>query len=194
MLIVALVLALIGLAALVSAVVTSNELIAWVCIGASGLGVVLLVVDSVRDHTRRRPELAAGSAHAAAEMSPPVESEEAVVPEAGHPAEDSDMFAEDHPDEVVHDEPDFDVSSDDEPEYPEPAEEAAVHTVSDESVAAAADEDFADELTAYTYVAAEADTVEDDSAFTYVRADDSVGYTYVSADEDCEVTDERPGH
>ena len=35
MLIVALVLAVIGLAALVTAVVTSNELIAWVCIGAS---------------------------------------------------------------------------------------------------------------------------------------------------------------
>ena len=41
MLIVALVLAVIGLAALVTAVVTSNELVAWVCIGASGLGVLL---------------------------------------------------------------------------------------------------------------------------------------------------------
>jgi hypothetical protein len=41
MLIVALVLAVIGLAALVTAVVTSNELIAWVCIAASVIGVVL---------------------------------------------------------------------------------------------------------------------------------------------------------
>ena len=43
MLIVALVLAVIGLAALVTAVVTSNELIAWGCIAASVSGVVLLI-------------------------------------------------------------------------------------------------------------------------------------------------------
>jgi hypothetical protein len=52
MLIVALVLAVIGLAALVTAVVTSNELIAWVCIAASVIGVVLLIVDAVRDRSR----------------------------------------------------------------------------------------------------------------------------------------------
>ena len=49
MLIIALVLALIGLVALVFAVVTSNELVAWVCIGASVLGVILLIVDAVRE-------------------------------------------------------------------------------------------------------------------------------------------------
>jgi hypothetical protein len=49
MLIIALVLALIGLVALVFAVVTSNELVAWVCIGASALGVVLLIVDALRE-------------------------------------------------------------------------------------------------------------------------------------------------
>jgi hypothetical protein len=49
MLIVALVLAVIGLAALVTAVVTSNELVAWVCIGASVLGVILLIVDAIRE-------------------------------------------------------------------------------------------------------------------------------------------------
>ena len=38
MLIIALVLALIGLVALVFAVVTSNELVAWVCIAASVIG------------------------------------------------------------------------------------------------------------------------------------------------------------
>ena len=54
MLIVALVLAVIGLAALVTAVVTSNELIAWVCIAASVIGVVLLIVDAVRERSRRR--------------------------------------------------------------------------------------------------------------------------------------------
>ena len=51
MLIVALVLAVIGLAALVTAVVTSNELIAWVCIGASVIGVLLLIVDAVRERS-----------------------------------------------------------------------------------------------------------------------------------------------
>ena len=53
MLIVALVMAVIGLAALVTAVVTSNEAIAWVCIGASVIGVVLLIVDAVRERQRR---------------------------------------------------------------------------------------------------------------------------------------------
>ncbi|OBH06745.1 hypothetical protein [Mycobacterium sp. E1747] len=53
MLIIALVLALVGLVALVFAVVTSNELVAWVCIGASVLGVVLLIVDAVQERQRR---------------------------------------------------------------------------------------------------------------------------------------------
>ncbi len=52
MLIVALVLAVIGLGALVLAVVTSNELIAWVCIAASVIGVVLLIVDAIRDRSK----------------------------------------------------------------------------------------------------------------------------------------------
>lgn len=52
MLIIALVLALIGFVALVFAVVTSNELVAWVCIGASVVGVVLLIVDALRERQR----------------------------------------------------------------------------------------------------------------------------------------------
>src|SRR5690242_1223334 len=52
MLIIALVLAVIGLASLVAAVVTSNELIVWVCIGASVIGVLLLIVDALRDRSR----------------------------------------------------------------------------------------------------------------------------------------------
>ncbi|OBI96205.1 hypothetical protein [Mycobacterium asiaticum] len=56
MLIIALVLALIGLVALVFAVVTSNELVAWVCIGASVLGVILLIVDAVRERQHRDAE------------------------------------------------------------------------------------------------------------------------------------------
>lgn len=60
MLIVALVLAVIGLAALVTAVVTSNELIAWVCIVASVIGVLLLIVDAVRERSKRdEPEASA---------------------------------------------------------------------------------------------------------------------------------------
>lgn len=57
MLIVALVLAVIGLAALVTAVVTGNEMVAWVCIAASVVGVLLLIVDAVRE----RQQTAAGS-------------------------------------------------------------------------------------------------------------------------------------
>jgi hypothetical protein len=55
MLIISLVLAVIGLAALVFAVITSNELVAWVCIGASVLGVVLLIVDALQERRRREP-------------------------------------------------------------------------------------------------------------------------------------------
>lgn len=55
MLIIALVLAVIGLAALVFAVVTSNEFIAYVCIAASVLGVILLIVDALRERQRRAP-------------------------------------------------------------------------------------------------------------------------------------------
>lgn len=53
MLIVALVLAVVALAALVAAVVTSNELIAWVCIAASVLGVILLIIDAIRERQHR---------------------------------------------------------------------------------------------------------------------------------------------
>lgn len=53
MLIVALVLAVIGLAALVTAVITSNELIAWVCIAASVIGVLLLIIDAVRGRSQQ---------------------------------------------------------------------------------------------------------------------------------------------
>jgi hypothetical protein len=51
-LIIALVLAVIGLASLVTAVVTSNEVIAWVCIAASVIGVLLLIVDALRERSR----------------------------------------------------------------------------------------------------------------------------------------------
>lgn len=68
MLIVALVMAVIGLAALVTAIVTSNEVIAWVCIGASVIGVVLLIIDALAERRRRdlaEPEDADEAASAA---------------------------------------------------------------------------------------------------------------------------------
>ena len=69
MLIVALVLAVIGLAALVTAVVTSNELVAWVCIAASVLGVILLIVDAIRERQQREDSEDSESAAAAATPS-----------------------------------------------------------------------------------------------------------------------------
>jgi uncharacterized membrane protein len=74
MLIVALVMAVIGLAALVTAVVTSNEAIAWVCIGASVIGVVLLIVDALRERQRRNATPAEDDE--AAEDAVDVDSEE----------------------------------------------------------------------------------------------------------------------
>ncbi len=85
MLIIALVLAVIGLAALVFAVVTSNELVAWVCIGASVLGVVLLIIDALRERQRRE-------AGPAAKESGPAEDHDSHGDEeaADYPAEPFD--------------------------------------------------------------------------------------------------------
>jgi hypothetical protein len=93
MLIVALVLAVIGLAALVTAVVTSNELIAWVCIAASVVGVVLLIVDALRE--RSKGEV----------------SEQAADDNDADDADDADEpeYAEDYPEEAP-------VAEDDEPD------------------------------------------------------------------------------
>jgi hypothetical protein len=79
MLIIALVLAAIGLAALVFAVVTSNALVAWVCIGASLLGVLLLIVDALRERRSNSP----------------------AAPEAVADSEDSDAFADDAAEDVA---------------------------------------------------------------------------------------------
>ncbi|HET9876712.1 MAG TPA: hypothetical protein VFQ37_13250 [Mycobacterium sp.] len=72
MLIIALVLAVIGLAALVFAVVTSNALVAWVCIGASALGVLLLIIDALRERRHRR----AGPVPPADETEPAPEADD----------------------------------------------------------------------------------------------------------------------
>ncbi|HUB55804.1 MAG TPA: DUF308 domain-containing protein [Mycobacterium sp.] len=84
MLIIALVLAVIGLAALVFAVVTSNELVAWVCIGASVLGVVLLIIDALRERQR-------GEAGTATKESGTAEDDDSHSGEGGdYPAEELD--------------------------------------------------------------------------------------------------------
>ena len=138
MLIVALVLTVIGLGALITAVVTSNEVVAWVCIAASALGVVLLVIDAVRERTRSRlaalatdgdgdPEAAAVVADADTEFIEYTDGLEDPV------IEDPVIEAEDHPEELVHDEPEYDLPSDDEPEFVAPAEESAVHIVDEQS-------------------------------------------------------------
>lgn len=144
MLIVALVLAVIGLAALVTAVVSSNEIVAWVCIGVSAIGVILLVVDAVRDRQRRAATTAgvAGTAALVGTSTETIEFEEspadeevieAVEPDlavdSGPLSEQraeietqtetdtaaevvtSEVLAEDHPEEVVHDEPEFDTTA-----------------------------------------------------------------------------------
>ena len=146
MLIVALVLAVIGLAALVTAVVTSNEVVAWVCIAASVLGVILLIVDAIRERQGRASDGAVAAA--ADEPAEPEESATADVVaysdeepadstysayDADYPDEslEQEVAAEDHPEELVSDDPESDTPDDDEPELPEPAEEAALHTIDD---------------------------------------------------------------
>ncbi len=90
MLIVALVLAVIGLAALVTAVVTSNEVIAWVCIAASVIGVVLLIVDAIRDRSRDN----VGEVDDDRENEPVVEFDEEYPEESAAPAVEPEYEAE----------------------------------------------------------------------------------------------------
>lgn len=158
MLIVALALAVIGLAALVTAVVTSNEIVAWVCIGASALGVILLVVDAVRERQAKRADSLTAAGAGAAETTAVIDGvgdteiietvetietdETDVEPDAERDVEldadtelEAEIAVEDHPEEVVHDEPEYDTYSDDEPDYPPSAEESALHTVIDDETA-----------------------------------------------------------
>lgn len=109
MLIVALVLAVIGLAALVTAVVTSNELIAWVCIAASVIGVVLLIVDAVRERSKggeAAPAEAEETETQTAEFDeeypdePPV-AEQSVEPDSESDAETTAVVTEHFDDEVA---------------------------------------------------------------------------------------------
>ena len=96
MLIIALVLALIGLVALVFAVVTSNELVAWVCIGASVLGVVLLIVDALRERQGRGKVALEGGEASLEDSKDPETAETAEGP--GDDAEAAEAYV-DYPDE-----------------------------------------------------------------------------------------------
>jgi len=137
MLIIAVVLAVIGLASLVAAVATSTEIFAWVCIASSALGVLLLAADAIRERKQRRLAAAAGLAAAG------LESARTEIIEAVDADTETEPF-EDAPEEIVHDDPESDMPNDDEPEYPEPAEEAAMHIV-DEGLPEDAAEDAAED-------------------------------------------------
>jgi hypothetical protein len=246
MLITALILAVIGLAALITAVATSNELIAWVCIGASGLGIVLLIVDAIREQFRgpvapsavapavltpfEEPAVEGSAVEAAAlaesettEVIEPIA--EAVIVEdeveggledgveaefsystadfadesdiASSDVADSAIAVEDHPEEVVHDEPDYDLPTDDEVEFPEPAEVAALHIVSDPATEYPAVEYATAEYPATEYATEEYPAVEyateeypaaEYPAVEYVAAEE--GQTTVADAYDTTVTEE----
>jgi hypothetical protein len=111
MLIIALVLALIGLVALVFAVVTSNELVAWVCIGASVLGVVLLIVDALRER----------QGQGATALQSDEATDEATDSETAEGTGDDAEASVDYPEEVA--DPGAGEGGE-EPKEPEPSEEA----------------------------------------------------------------------
>jgi hypothetical protein len=170
-LIVALVLAVIGLAALVTAVVTSNELVAWVCIAASVIGVILLIIDAIRD--RRRTRMAAAEEEAAPAML-----------ETGATVDETyENFDAEYPGE-----------SEREAEFPDEAEPAAVWA-GDAQTHPAIDESPGDEVLEEaepTESDAES-TVETDTAVevryvTSDEADATMQVRYVT-DEDADVAD-----
>jgi hypothetical protein len=116
MLIIALVLAVIGLAALVFAVVTSNALVAWVCIGASVLGVLLLIVDALAERRRRAPEPAEPSDKA--EPAPETDDEVGVsasgdTADGVDEASDAELPAESDTEAVPDSSSDADADADD---------------------------------------------------------------------------------
>jgi hypothetical protein len=89
-LIVSLVLAVIGLAALVFAVITSNELVAWVCIGASVLGVILLIIDALQERQRRVAGPAAGPTEDAPTEDAESHDDDAAADHPAEPLDESD--------------------------------------------------------------------------------------------------------
>lgn len=193
MLIVALVLAVIGLAALVTAVVTSNELIAWVCIAASGLGVLLLIVDAIRDRAHRRAEFPAAVAVATGEITEviePVEISEVVEGETAYSAEDfGDEVAEGFPDEVSEDISEL-VAEDTPEDTPEDIPELIPEDIAEDI----AEEDHPDEL---VYDEPEYDIPSDDEAEFPEPAEEAAIHTvsesYIAQEADDEIAREATG-
>ena len=143
MLLVSLILAVVGLVALVAAVITNNEMIAWVCIGASSLGVILLIVDAIRERTVRPPSGALTASDDAEYSTDVVETDVVESDVVETDVVETDFFetdvveTEDHPEELVHDEPEYDMPDDDEPydngpQYAEPAEQSAMHVIDEQ--------------------------------------------------------------
>lgn len=111
MLIIALVLAVIGLAALVTAVVTGNAVIAWVCIAASAVGVILLIVDAVRERSRK-PAATTSGATGTADQAPAEEFDADYPDEPGdYEADDTQAAAERNPDVDTHTDTDSDADT-----------------------------------------------------------------------------------
>ena len=84
------VLAVVSLVALVTELVTSHDVFAWVCSGVSAVGVVLLIVDAIRDRQGREgaragATMADGSTSVARQRD---QTERAAVPH-GHDGEQS---------------------------------------------------------------------------------------------------------
>jgi hypothetical protein len=104
MLIIALVLAVIGLAALVFAVVTSNELVAWVCIAASVLGVVLLIIDALQERQRRvaggTSREAGGTSRQPVDAKPRSAQDTAEYAPGGAESETHETFDADYPEDA----------------------------------------------------------------------------------------------
>jgi type II secretory pathway pseudopilin PulG len=100
MLIIALVLAVIALAALVFAVVTSNEVIAYICIAASVFGVILLIVDALRERQHRTADADKTDSEAGTDTGLIRQSETAAASQDGDA--DENPF-EDHPEGPAND-------------------------------------------------------------------------------------------
>lgn len=147
MLVIALVLAVIGLAALVFAVVTSNALVAWVCIGASVLGVLLLIVDALRERRANAPVVEA-----------PVDGEAPADVPGEDPADEES--------EVPADIADIEIADIDEAVDIDEADEAQAADVSEAAEAAEADAVVIESLDAPEAVGFDAEPTEatDESA------------------------------
>ncbi|MCV7194661.1 hypothetical protein [Mycolicibacterium brumae] len=161
MLIVALVLAVIGLAALVTAVVTSNELVAWVCIGSSVLGVILLIIDAIRERTRAEAGYEP-AADASAGGTFNAENADEAIPAEAAIAEGATMDDPEVPVETVElaDDAEEPVAEESAEPVDESAEEPAEATEEAEEPVESSAEQLADEVPSPQAEALETDEVE----------------------------------